>query len=900
MSRLTSAILLWIVLLGAGAIAAQAQSPSRHRADADDALMNYLERHGLNELLASHIEDSLRVVEGRRKLHLAGRLAQTYSALHAGATTLDDQRKWETLGLDLLERYPEKDSIEFRLSLAQTSFRRLEHMAEQSLLRLESAPDRGEIVRSLVELLKTLESIAEKSDRRVGTFQRQLESARAEETRLIDDALSLHQRYRSQSSYLAGYTALYIARLARERSSAASRASLHFATVLNANKGQVVDPADVPTDLLGFDHVARSALGSAHASALKADLPSAEQWFGLLEDSQHLSEAVASELPGAKLRAYAVANRWNLALEQVNSQGNTPMPPLDARRLAVLVFEGTSIAVEQDAREALAQRALSDLIAQAETGHVLQLVARFDISEINPTGFVGTYVRALKRYESARQGHRAFSSEHAPLPLSSGELAAAYTRAADEFANALNAHDTRDYPRAEGSVRMLAGLSYFYAGPRNQNMIAASEQFVLTSDFLHAHDPARAANALWMAIRSLDIHLETIGSSDPSVRERRLAILARFLGQYPEHPRASNLVYQRAISGELPPERSIDDLLGITRSSSVHDSAQRHAARLLYGMMTDDLREPNTWRRSLFLDLTETLMERDIRQAMPNLSSAPDSQAALRAAQHARRLFEIALAYPPRDDKRAQRALDALSTLTGLGLIEIDAIDAEIHYKRAKLFAARGDLDAARESSELAGQSDERFARAGDLLLFREAVGAFDQDDGTDDERRAQLASRVVEAGRPLLLEMTQAQGGLGLQEPGRVSIVYRVAIAANVQWQILRDPDARSLAHVLYRQLARAYPLTIEYILPASRLERELGHPLDVLPYWRTILSSTDPLSQPWLEAKHAIIEAQIATNPDRAREILDQFDVLHPGFADPIWAPKLRQLRIRLGSSR
>jgi len=241
---------------------------------------------------------------------------------------------------------------------------------------------------------------------------------------------------------------------------------------------------------------------------------------------------------------------------------------LDARRLAVLVFEGTSIAVEQDAREALAQRALSDLIAQAETGHVLQLVARFDISEINPTGFVGTYVRALKRYESARQGHRAFSSEHAPLPLSSGELAAAYTRAADEFANALNAHDTRDYPRAEGSVRMLAGLSYFYAGPRNQNMIAASEQFVLTSDFLHAHDPARAANALWMAIRSLDIHLETIGSSDPSVRERRLAILARFLGQYPEHPRASNLVYQRAISGELPPERSIDDLLGITRSSS--------------------------------------------------------------------------------------------------------------------------------------------------------------------------------------------------------------------------------------------------------------------------------------------------------------------------------------------
>jgi len=164
MSRSISAILISVALLAG---AAQAQSSARQREQADSALMNYLERNGLYELLASHLENQLVLVDGRRKLEIARRLSRTYSALHESAATLEEQRRWEALGLNLLERVPEADSIEFRVSLAQTSFRRLEHMAEESLLRLDSAPDRDELVQSLVDLLETLETIATKSDRRV-------------------------------------------------------------------------------------------------------------------------------------------------------------------------------------------------------------------------------------------------------------------------------------------------------------------------------------------------------------------------------------------------------------------------------------------------------------------------------------------------------------------------------------------------------------------------------------------------------------------------------------------------------------------------------------------------------------------------------------------------------------
>ena len=569
------------------------QTSPRDASRADESLMHYLERSGLYELLASHLERRLADGDGRDTTELAKRLANAYAELHARASTLKEQRVWKDKGLALLERVPQADSIEFRLSFARDSYARLERLAEQSLLRLDEAPSRDRVRESLADLLETLEGIVSKSSSRVRAYQRQLETARAVDSRLIDNALKEHQRYRSQASYLAGYTALYIARIAPEPSAPASRAIRHFATVLDADGGGIPGPLDISANLLEFDHVARSALGIAYASALKPDLPTAEAWFEQLEIAPMIPEGVAEELPAARLRAYAVANRWSEALELMNARADEPLRALEARRLAVIVFEGASRVVEEDARDALAQRVLSDLIARNETGHVLQIVARYDISSINPQGFVGTYVRALKRYESTRAAHRGSGAEGVE-PTDSSDLAAEYARAGASFTNALETDDASKYATAHGSVRMLAGLSYFYAGPRRDNLELASEQFTLAHDELAENAPrVRPTPCGWPSGASSCTSKEAPdGSRAERRRAKRVELLSRFLERYPDHQRAHALVYKRATSGDLPKEEAVDDLLRIPRTASLYDASRRRAARLLYDLVTDGSASP--------------------------------------------------------------------------------------------------------------------------------------------------------------------------------------------------------------------------------------------------------------------------------------------------------------------
>jgi len=653
------------------------------------------------------------------------------------------------------------------------SYTRLERHAEESLLRLDRAPEREAVLSSLLELHDTLESIVAKAGRLCTSYQRQLEISRAADTKFLDEALTEHQRYRSQASYLAGYTALYVARLSRERSASAARAIVHFATVLNAPKGEPLDPSRIQPNLLAFDHVARAALGIGIASALKPDLRTAGLWFDLLEDADELSESVAADLPAARLRAFAVANRWREAFAALDARGSDLFSPIEARRLAVIVFEGSALAVEQESREALAQRALSDLIAQGETGHVLQLVGLYDITEINPSGFVGTYVRALERYEQSREAHRV-SEENAASPTRDAELASAYARAGDEFTNSLGASDVHAYPDAEGSVRMLAGLSYFYAGARHRNLVNASEQFRLASVLLHKADPVRAANAQWMAIRSIEMHIEAGLDDLEEMSALRDKLLTDFLTRYPEHPRSTSIAYERAISGDLDPTLAVDELLRIPKESLFRLPAQRHAARILYEQITASGAEADRWRRTLFLDLAESLLEIDLRDAMSGLEDPADAnrEAALRSAFHARRLFEVSLLWLPHDEARAERAIDALASLASLGLVEIESLDAELHYDRARLYASRGDLESARAESDRAGEADPRFAHAGDRLVFKQAFDAWERATESEMERRAELATGVIDAGRPILRELLSAQAGdAALDDPASLTV---------------------------------------------------------------------------------------------------------------------------------
>ena len=94
-----------------------------------------------------------------------------------------------------------------------------------------------------------------------------------------------------------------------------------------------------------------------------------------------------------------------------------------------------------------------------------------------------------------------------------------------------------------------------------------------------------------------------------------------------------------------------------------------------------------------------------------------------------------------------------------MGVLDIESLEAELEYRRAKLLAARGDIEGAREASDRAAELDPRFRGAGNRLLFREAVQAYRATRGGPEDERADSAQRVVETGRPIL---QRAHGRVG------------------------------------------------------------------------------------------------------------------------------------------
>lgn len=904
-ARRVAAVLLFAVITAASsALRAQTTAPALPPAPAprpgtpaaDDALEDFLDELGLARLLCDYLERRLRAAPPDRRDEIATRLAEVYAALLENAESAEEQRTWARRSRELLAAVPEADSADLRLSLARAAYRRAERTAERARLRLAPPDETAIALQRFDQLATEFRGIAADAHQRVIALERQEEAGRGD-TELLQVALGTARSMRSQAHYLAGWSTLYIAELGN-RPQAAAKALEHFGWLLNAKPGASASLERLPHQLLRYPHVARAAIACALATAIRGDTRTALRWLDAVANAESIAPDVLPQLLSRRMQILARAGRWEDVADLIAiSRVDRWLPTSDARLLAVLTLEADPGPPDEPRVTALRTLAIADLIDAGELGHALDLARRYGADRLGDDTFIASYIRGLIAYDDAREAHRAASDPD--RPAADPSIVSRYRTAASQFGFAVDQPDADRLPGVRANARSLRALAAFYAAGTSRDALAAAADHFLEAA-ADANDPAKAADALWMAIRALDLALEVPPGPDDALAARRDRLIDRFLGTYPDNDRAGALLLRRAIhDGDhrtasadtgLDPAERLQLLLEIPESSPLHETASRHAARIAYDLYRDATPADRDWLALRYVEIAEPVLAVDRRAA-----TAGDAQAAARAAVRARRIVEALLGMQAPDLARAERALDVLLSLIAGGMVDDGPIAAEIDYRRAQIALARGDAATAEAITDRLQQLDPRFASAASRLFYRAALADWRRARSLEDPDEARdVAGRLIKHGARLIREYSA--GDSPLDDPAVVSLYANVADAAAARWILAGDEVNRDRGLLLYRELLRAHPTNAAFLRGYADLAHAAGDHEAALGAWRTLLAGFEPGSDDWFEAKVNLLLLLAEADPQRARVVFDQHQTLYPDLGPEPWGDMLRDIDRRL----
>ncbi|MFI4854363.1 MAG: hypothetical protein ACIAQF_05215 [Phycisphaerales bacterium JB065] len=885
----------------------------------DDRLEAYLLDRGMLELLVSQLNQRLeRETRSRERTAVAERLAAVYARLLSEANSAEEQKRWETAATRLLNRIPDANTIELRLSLARSSYTRVESVAERYRLRMLEPGEREDALIRLRELREKFSAIARDADRRVRELEREEERAPRVEAGWLAEALAQSRRQRSMAYYLAGWSAYFLAELDTATSAHATDAIESFGWLLGADRGEEATLEYLSVDSLRYEHIARAALATASCYGLRAQHTKAEDWLNAIESAPALPASVEDQVFSRRLEIRARADDWAAAAELVaERRGGAPVRTLDrgyaegqplsvadARLLAVCTFEEIKRRDGEayiDSRiTALRDIALGDLVVTGQLGHVLDLASRYNTENFGDSSFVALHVRGLTLYQKARDLHE--QTENAENPSDDQAVIALYRDAAELLEHALDTTDAGKFAVAEANTMLLIGLAKFYGGKGNADQ-DRSPSFVSAADALEDAsigftDPQKGADALWMAIRALD---EIQESADPEaamvVSSRRDALVKRFLQQYPGDEKSAALIIRLAEAENIPAAERLRLLREVPDSNPLRESALRYAASLAFTMYRQAKSESDRdFAAGQFAELAEPLIAIDQRRG-----ASGDTAAQRAAVSRARQAADALLAMRVPDLARAERVIDTLNRMLLDGFESADEAESEILFRTAQLALAKGDERSAEQIVQQLRDRGDEFATPSVRVFYRDAAIEFERTVASNaaDSVVIEAAERLLRAGDELLGQIvrqtTLSEGDAALA----VAVRIRMGHAAQRVWRLNGDQAMLTIAYARFRDALKSQPRNTEALLGVGRTGGAAGHAEEALEAWRVLLSGTKAGSGEWFEARTEHLVLLAKSNPDRAREVLRQHAVLYPKIGPEPYRSRLIEIGEDLGLS-
>lgn len=895
---------MFVLLSCAKVIAA----PPRVTAE-DEAVEQYLTDRGLTGLLADHLEARLKGSQPADRPEIAERLATVYAQLLEQAEGLEAQNAWEQRARTLLETSPEANSVELRLGLARAAYKRVEKVVDEWRLRTGAMDEAAIAARRLAELATQFEAVASESNQRIKSLERQEELSKGVESELLTTALATARRHRSQAHYLAGWCGLNIAELSGNTGSL-DEVKRHFGWLLNARPGGAPERERLIQQTFRYVHVARSAIAVGTAEALQGRYTEANAWFDAVGVSESLPQGVERHLFLARAYTLSLAQQWTQLADMVeqrrpaasapnDSAASTaaPLDPSEARRIAVLVFEAQAKNAGRSNDDLIRLRdiVLNDLVAAGELGHVLELVRRYGQENLGGQGFVPQNIRGLLAFDTARQAQSELGGDQLE-PVADDQIIQKYRTAAEHLRHATNQEDGAKYPAALANAYYLLGMCLYLAGDGGRiSTPAYLEAAQALQDASERFDnAARQADALWLEIKALRRELERKGGNVDEAQTLLATVTNEFGVLFPDDPRSGALMLDRISQSQVKPEEAIEMLLRVPQSSQVYEVSRRQAARLTYDAYRSATADTADWSASRFVEIAEPLLAADRRRA-----SAGDTDAAKRAAVYARQIVDAVLSSSTPDVARAERALDALTSLIAARMIDGEPLQTEIDYRRAQMLLARnapGDRQAAEQLADSLQSRDPRFAQAANVMFYRDAQSNWRRQQRQNAATRVLVdaAQSVVRHGKRLLtsMEPTDKDG----TSPAALSLQAEMADAAAMIWRLEANVDARDLGLLLYRKLLRSQPRDAGFLRGHAELAEAAGEVEPALESLRLLVAGLEQGSNDWFDAKYKLVLILAKRDAKRAAEVLAQHRVLYPGYGPEPWGARFREIADRL----
>ncbi|MEM8835486.1 MAG: hypothetical protein AAGD00_06675 [Planctomycetota bacterium] len=862
---------------------------------ADEEVAAFLERHGLLEALAHHLESELRLTPKQEREELAVRIGDVYTRLLERGGTPERVREWESSAKRILGELPEADTIALRLSLARAEFVRAESLAERWRIRDLGDDQLEPLVESLSRVQEELQRLATLSHDQVRRYERLEESGGRGDSRLLSDRLADTRRSRSLANYFRAWSLYYLAELRPDGASArAGEAMVCFGWLLNAEPGRAPTVERLPEQLLRYEHVARAAIGMGLCEAIRGRSEESLAWFEAVDAAPDLAPALVDQLPERRLTALAHLGKWHESLDLVRQirtgiDGNdAPMRTALARSLAVRACETPPRAGASSTILALRRLAVADLIARGEVGHVLALAKTFpeQVRALGTQGFLHHYLAALPEYDAARTVHaRAGNPDD---PTADPGVRDRYRLALDRFDAALGAPDAADFATAIPGLELLAAFSMFYSSQSSEQFTAAAERFQLAS--AGQPDPDRASGALWMALRAYE-SAAAFAPGDEAVSRALEAITAEFLDRFPDHDRAAAIVVRRATRDGAPRSEAIADLLLVPASSEVYPLARRYAERLLYEDFLAAPASDRAWRASRHLDVAEELLQLDRAEAYAGIEDV-----AARTLDIARRMLSTSLDVATPDPGRAARVLDTARAVLASNPRDDAALREELAYRHGQVLLASNRLEEAEAAFAQLSERSERFRAASDRQLYEHSARVWRGDPSSVRfaERTARIGWRVIRRLAPI-----ESIAQDTVLEPDIAFLYATVAEASRALWDATADPEARDDAVRLFRVLREADPNNLTVLESSARLAESTGDLDLAIECYRRLLAGL-PRDEPTrFEALFRLTSVLSETDPARALEVLSQHRVLTPDIGPEPWRTRLLELEGQIRSS-
>ncbi|MCP3905431.1 MAG: hypothetical protein GY715_17540 [Planctomycetes bacterium] len=839
---------------------------------AADEVAAWLELHGLDELLAVHLEAQLDAVDGDEKRELVNRLATIYAHLLESVDDPVRRRVLEERSRRLLTMAPAGGSHGLRLALLRGTYRAAERTAENHRLRLADADDVEDAKATLKSLIPKLNRLLKQTDDHVTVLERRLSRATGTDAIVLAEEVEQARAVHAQCTFHYAWAMYYQAWLL-DRPESARVAQRSFGELLDLD-AQSPAASDVSVDLRATEPIARCILGYALCRGRVTTSAAADRWLSLLEHERTFAP-LREQVPAWRLVILLEHGEFLEARTLLHdlAAGDEPVPLPWLRLAAVHAIEAAN---RSRFAADLARDAVTRLAARGELEQVYDLAERYGVKALGTSGFALRYVDGVLTYKQARDAHGRDD------PTADASVVALYEQAVEHLDAARRERDAERYESAAPDcTRLIAWCRYFQG-----QLLAARDRFVEAAGLLSGDS---AAEALWMAIVCLDRLVEADADNAP-LRDELALTIQRFLEEYPGSEHAPKLVLRRVLTTKEVSPEAVEELLSIPSHSDVYDSAQRRAAQILYQLFRDATGGPRMGYGNRYLLVAVPMLVREHDALDP-----ADGTVLQRLLVRSRRILEVSLNENVARLVAARQVLRILGELAEQDPRALAGIEPEIDFRRLRERLLSGDVDEAVAIADRLWRDarDSPWSRLASRALFKDADRRRREAEelGADDRQEVAL---IAKFGPRLLAEYADDPDAL----KDRAVLGYHAAVAEAVMavWQRSADRAAGARALELFRRLLEARPRNARFLRSAALLAEELDDPEFALGCWKQLVAGLPQSSDGWYEARFHFIGLLAATDPERARAVMDQHRALHAGYGPDPWGARLKALDLRL----